>query len=181
MRIHVLNGSIEIVRGDITQQHTDAIINAANNHLWMGGGVAGAIKHRGGEEIEQAAVALGPVEVGDAVITAAGTLQAKHVIHAVVMGQDLHTDKEKIRKATRNALRLAEDKKIASLSFPALGTGVGGFSVFHCASIMISEALEFLSSSKTAHVREIVFVLYDEPAFNAFTEELKLQFSSKRH
>jgi O-acetyl-ADP-ribose deacetylase (regulator of RNase III) len=181
MRIHINKGIIEILHGDITAQHTEAIVNAANNHLWMGGGVAGAIKHAGGPEIEKEAVAQGPIEIGAAVLTAGGTLPAPYVIHAAVMGQDLHTDAEKITKATKNVLHLAEEKKIASMSFPALGTGVGGFSVFHCARILISEAVEFLSSSKTVNVKEIVFVLFYETTFNAITEEVKLQFSSKRH
>ncbi len=181
MRININHSSIEITQGDITEQPTEAIVNAANNHLWMGGGVAGAIKRRGGVEIEHAAVEQGPVEVGEAVITSGEALQAKYVIHAAVMGQDLHTDAAKITTAMRNTLRLAEEKKITSISFPALGTGVGGFSLFHCASIMISEAIQFLSSSRTQNISAITFVLFDRQAFEAFTEELKLQFSSKRH
>ena len=179
MHVTINHNSIEILRGDITDQDADAIVNAANNHFWMGGGVAGAIKRNGGEEIERDAVAQGPVEVGKAVLTSAGKLKAHYVLHAAVMGQDLHTDEQKIRTATRSVLQLAEQKRISSLSFPALGTGVGGFSVFHCARIMLTEAVEFLQ--KSVQVRNIRFVLYDQPAFDAFEQELKLQFSSKRH
>jgi O-acetyl-ADP-ribose deacetylase len=179
MRYSIDHGSIQVVQGDIADQDTEAIVNAANNHFWMGAGVAGAIKRKGGEQIEAEAVAQGPVEVGQAVLTSGGSLRAKHVIHAAVMGQDLHTDAEKIKAATLHSLRLAEASAISSLSFPALGTGVGGFSPHHCARIMMSEALEFLMRSK--HLHEIRFVLYDAPALSAFEEELKLQFSAKRH
>jgi O-acetyl-ADP-ribose deacetylase (regulator of RNase III) len=179
MLYHIDHGSIEVVQGDIADQDTVAIVNAANNHLWMGGGVAGAIKRKGGEEIETEAVAKGPVEVGEAVLTSGGSLAASYVIHAAVMGQDLHTDEKKIKAATKNSLALAEKTGISSLSFPALGTGVGGFSVFHCSRIMITEAIEFLMRS--IHLREIRFVLFDKPALSAFEDELKLQFSAKRH
>jgi len=179
MRYSIDHGSIEVVQGDITDQETDAIVNAANNHLWMGAGVAGAIKRKGGEQIEREAVAQGPVEVGQVVITSGGSLKAQHVIHAAVMGQDLHTTAEFIRAATRNTLRVAEDHHLASLSFPALGTGVGGFSVFHCAKIMLTEAIDFLMQSKS--LRHIRMVLFDKQTFDAFEQELNLQFSSKRH
>lgn len=179
MKYQIDHGSIEVVQGDIAEQDTEAIVNAANNHLWMGAGVAGAIKRKGGEEIEQEAVQQGPVEVGESVLTSAGKLKTKHVIHAAVMGQDLHTDADKIARATRSALQLAEKKNIASISFPALGTGVGGFSIYHCAKIMITEAIGFLMKSKNP--RHIRFVLFDTDTLAAFEEELKLQFSAKRH
>ena len=179
MKIPINKSTLEIMQGDITDQNTVAIVNAANNQLWMGGGVAGAIKRRGGEEIEREAMGQGPVEVGEAVVTSGGKLAAQYVIHAAVMGQDLHTDEKKIKSSTRSALQLAEKKGIASISIPALGTGVGGFSIFHCAKIMIGEAVEFLMTSK--NVIEIRFVLFDKEGYDAFEGELKLQFSAKRH
>jgi len=179
MKYRINNNTIEIVQGDITDETTDAVVNAANNNLWMGGGVAGAIKRKGGDEIEREAMSKGPIEVGEAILTMGGKLKTKYVIHAAVMGQDLHTDAEKIKKATQNALIIAEKNKISSLSFPALGTGVGGFSVFYCAKIMITEAINFLMNSK--NLRTIRFVLFDKQTFEAFEQELKLQFSSKRH
>src|SRR5688572_3706840 len=129
--------TIEIVDGDIAAQTTDAIVNAANNAFWMGSGVAGAIKARGGKSIEDEAMAQGPVEPGECVLTSAGRLAAKHVIHAAVMGQDLETSGALIDKATRNALRLAESRDLASIALPAFGTGVGGFPVAQCARIMV--------------------------------------------
>ncbi|MBI1803730.1 MAG: macro domain-containing protein [Ignavibacteria bacterium] len=179
MNIKVNHNSVEVVQGDIADQDTEAIVNAANNLLWMGAGVAGAIKRKGGELIEREAVDQGPIEIGEVVLTSAGSLKANYVIHAAVMGQDLHTNADYITKATRNVLRLGEEKSIASISFPALGTGVGGFSVFHCAKIMITEAIDFLMKSK--HLRHICFVLFDKQTFDAFEQELKLQLSSKRH
>ncbi|MBI5021228.1 MAG: macro domain-containing protein [Ignavibacteriales bacterium] len=176
---HINKAIIEIVQGDITDQQVDAVVNAANNHFWMGGGVAGAIKRRGGVIIEQEAMKLGPVEIGSAVLTTGGSLKAKHVIHAAVMGQDLHTDEIKIKNSTKSALSLAEQKNFSSISFPALGTGVGGFKIFHCAKIMITEAIEFLI--KAEHLKLVRFVLFDAESFHAFDDELKIQFTTKRH
>ncbi len=157
---------IEVLRGDITEQDVDAIVNAANNHLWMGAGVAGAIVRRGGRVIEADAIRQGPVGVGDAVITGGGRLPAKHVIHAAAMGQDLETDEEKIRKATDSALQLAEERKLKSVALPALGTGVGGFPVGECARIMLGVAHEH--AGRDDAVNEVRFVLFDEAAFEAF-------------
>jgi len=179
MHVLINKGSLEILQGDIAEQDTMAIANAANNHFWMGSGVAGAIKRKAGAEIEREAVAQGPADIGEAVLTSGGSLKAKFVIHAAVMGQDLHTNAEYIQKATGKTFRLAEQSRIESLSVPAFGTGVGGFSVYHCAKIMLSEAIGFLSGSRV--LRHIRFVLYDEETYAAFQEELKMQFSAKRH
>jgi O-acetyl-ADP-ribose deacetylase (regulator of RNase III) len=176
MKIHIGQSEISIVQGDIADQETDAIVNAANNHLWMGAGVAGAIKRKGGVQIEQEAMAQGPVEVGAAVMTSAGSLKAKRVIHAAVMGQDLHTGADLITRATRSSLTLAEQQGLSSLSFPALGTGVGGFSLHHCASLMIGAAIEFLQQAKK--LREVRFVLYDAEAKEIFEQELKHRFTA---
>ncbi len=179
MKVSINNKTLEVIKGDITAQETDAIVNAANNHLWMGAGVAGAIKRVGGEGIEEEAVALGPIDVGAAVMTSGGQLRARHVIHAAVMGQDLHTSAENIRSAARRSLALAEEHRLASISVPALGTGVGGFSVFHCASILIAESVEFLQTAK--NVTRVNLVLFDDETFSAFRDELVMRFSSKRH
>jgi O-acetyl-ADP-ribose deacetylase (regulator of RNase III) len=179
MKIHVGKGEITIVFGDIADQDTDAIVNAANNHLWMGAGVAGAIKRKGGAVIELEAMAKGPISVGTAVMTSAGALKAKRVIHAAVMGQDLRTNADLIQKATRGSLWLAEQEGLGSVSLPALGTGVGGFSVFHCASEMIGVAIEFMI--KATILREVRFVLYDEETKVAFETELKSRFTAHHH
>ncbi len=162
---------IEFFRGDITQIKADALVNAANNHLWMGAGVAGAIKRAGGSQIEAEAVSKGPVAVGEAVVTTAGSLKAKYVIHAAVMGPDLSTDADKIRLATRNSLLRAAELGIESIAFPALGTGVGGFPVAECARIMINEVLAY-PSDKTS-LKKVVFALFDERSYQVFHEEFE--------
>ena len=128
---------LEVVEGDITTLDVDAIVNAANDHLWMGAGVAGAIKRAGGEEIEREAMAKGPIEVGDAVATGAGRLKARYVVHGAVMGQDLRTSGDAIERTTRRCLEVADELGCKSLALPAFGTGVGGFSIEECARIMV--------------------------------------------
>jgi O-acetyl-ADP-ribose deacetylase (regulator of RNase III) len=164
---------IEVYRGDITQFELDALVNAANNRLWMGGGVAGALKRAGGKEIEAEAVKKGPIPIGEAVVTGAGKLKAKYIIHAAVMGQDLKTDAEKIRLATTNSLLRGDELGMKSIAFPALGTGVGGFPLGECARIMISAVRQY--SSRKTGLERVVFVLYDEPAYQAFKQELDMQ------
>jgi len=155
---------IELTEGDIARVHADAIVNAANNHLWMGAGVAGAIKRAGGSEIEAEAVKLGPIEVGEVAVTGAGTLAARHVIHAAVMGQDLIPSADSIRQSTRNALSAADELKLKSIAFPALGTGVGGFALDRCADIMVNEVRRFEANS----LQKVIFVLYGKTAFEVF-------------
>ena len=162
------DSNIEIVQGDITQQDVDAIVNAANNHLWMGAGTAGAIVRAGGREIEDEAIRQGPIDVGEAVVTGSGDLNCKHVIHAAAMGQDLFTSADKIRASTDNALKRAEELRLASVAFPALGTGVGGFDYVNAAEIMLSVCYEH--SGGTHSVRTIRFVLFDQRAFDAFRQ-----------
>jgi len=164
---------IEVYQGDITQLELDALVNAANNRLWMGGGVAGALKRVGGKEIEDEAVKKGPIPVGEAVVTGAGKLKARYIIHAAVMGQDLKTDAEKIRQATRNSLLRGDELGIKSLAFPALGTGVGGFPLDECARIMISEVRQY-SAGETG-LNRVVFALFDQPAGQVFKQELDKQ------
>ena len=177
MKVPVGSGTLEALKGDITDEAVDAVVNAANNHLWMGAGVAGAIKKRGGQQIETEAVAQGPIEVGGAVITSGGSLSAPYVIHAACMGQDLRTDENKVRASTRSSLELAEKKRLKSVAFPAIGTGVGGLDMHQCAKIMLGESLEFLL--KSAHVKTIRFVLFDDAGFRVFDGELRNIFSSR--
>ena len=162
---------LTVILGDITEQATDAIVNAANNHLWMGSGVAGAIKASGGEEIEREAMKLGPIEPGQAVTTTAGRLKARYCIHAAAMGQDLVTSAQLISKATRSSLTEAARLGIDSISFPALGTGVGGFPADACARLMIAAALSH--SHANPRPGSVAFVLRDEPAFRSFADVLK--------
>jgi O-acetyl-ADP-ribose deacetylase (regulator of RNase III) len=159
---------LEIVEGDITALDVDAIANAANDRLWMGAGVAGAIKRAGGEEIEREAVAKGPVEVGDAVATGAGRLRARYVIHGAVMGQDLVTSAELIRRTTRRCLEVADELGCESLALPAFGTGVGGFPLGECTRLMVEVARGYEPRS----LRRVVFALFGRDARDAFSRAL---------
>lgn len=164
--LRVAEPTIEVVRGDIAQVEADAVVNAANDRLWMGAGVAGALKRAGGDEIESEAMAKGPIAVGDAVATSAGRLRARWVIHAAAMGQDLRTDADKIRRATASALRVADDVGARSIAFPALGTGVGGFPVDECAELMIAAVRAHLAAG--SRVERVLFVLRGDDAYRAF-------------
>ena len=139
------------------------IVNAANNKLLMGGGVAGVIREKGGEEIELEAVDKGPIEIGDSVATFAGKLKSQYVIHAATMGMDFKTDEDKIRRSAASALQCADELKIQSVAFPALGCGVGGFPLVGAAKIMTQEVLKYLRNPQ-AHLKEIIFCLYDQKA-----------------
>jgi O-acetyl-ADP-ribose deacetylase len=155
---------LQVVEGDITELDVDAVANAANNELWMGAGVAGAIKRAGGAEIEQEAVAQAPIAVGQAISTGAGNLRAKHVVHAAVMGQDLQTSAELISQATRRTLEVADELGSHSLAMPAFGTGVGGFPIGQCAELMVTEARAF----EPANLERIVFAVFGHDAEQAF-------------
>jgi len=157
---------INIYNGDITEAETEAIVNAANNHLWMGAGVAGAIKRKGGQEIQDEAVALGPIEVGQAVATGAGKLPHKYVIHAAGMGQDLQTDEDKVYRSTLASLNVARELKLKSIAFPAIGTGVGGLSISDCARCMKKAVDEFDADPGT--ISEIHFVIFGEKDTTVF-------------
>jgi O-acetyl-ADP-ribose deacetylase (regulator of RNase III) len=164
---------IKIIQGDITELEADALVNAANNQLWMGGGVAGALKRRGGKIIEAEAVSKGPIPIGEAVITTAGALSAKAVIHTAGMGTDLRTDADKIRNATYNALKRASEANFKSIAFPSIGTGVGGFPVKEAAAIMLNTTIVFLKNNLRTSIKKIIFVLYDRNAHSAFATELE--------
>jgi len=160
--------ALEVVDGDIAALEVDAIANAANDHLWMGVGVAGAIKRAGGDEIEREAVSKGPVPVGSAVATGAGRLQARYVIHGAVMGQDLRTSAELIERTTRSCIALADELGCDSLALPAFGTGVGGFPLDECARIMVAVARD----EEPETLRRLVFAVFGADAAAAFTQAL---------
>jgi O-acetyl-ADP-ribose deacetylase len=159
---------LEVRDGDIAQVEADAIANAANDRLWMGGGVAGALKRVGGDEIEQEAMAIGGIPLGTVVATTAGRLSARWVIHGAVMGQDLRTDADLVQRTTRACLELADELGARSLALPAFGTGVGGFPLVRCASIMVEEARIFAPQS----LERVIFAVYGSEAYEAFSSEL---------
>ncbi len=158
----------KVIQADITQLDCDAIVNAANNRLLMGGGVAGVIRRKGGAIIEDEAVAKGPMAVGGATWTKAGKLPCQYVIHAVTMAMDFKTDSAIIRQATAAALEVAEELKIASIAFPALGCGVGGFPLEEAAQIMKTVSKAHLNSHSSTALRGIIFCLYDKQAYNIY-------------
>ena len=172
MRVRIGKTTFSIERGDITDAEVDAVVNAANSELWMGTGVAGAMKRKGGIVIEEEALRQGPVEIGEAVLTVAGNLPAMHVIHAATMGKDLKTDPEKIAAATRSTLALAEKHRLTSIAFPALGSGVGGVPPEKSADAILSTVLEHLKGGNST-LQKILFVVYQDEAYKAFTESLK--------
>ena len=164
--------TLEVVQGDITACAVDAIVNAANNQLWMGAGVAGAIKRQGGQVIEDEAVRQGPIPVGEAVVTGGGSLPAHYVIHAAAMGQDLLTNADLIRQATIHSLKRATDLGLASIALPALGTGVGGFPVDEAARVMIEATCLMLRTTPQTSLTRIQFVLFTPDALQAFEAAL---------
>jgi O-acetyl-ADP-ribose deacetylase len=156
--------NLEVIECDIAALEVDAVANAANNHLWMGAGVAGALKRAGGGEIEREAVAKGPIPVGDAVATGAGRLPARWVIHGAVMAQDLRTNAELVERTTRSVLRVAEELGAESLALPAFGTGVGGFPIDECARLMV----DAVRAHEPLTLRRVVFAVYGDEARRAF-------------
>ena len=159
---------LEVVEGDITKLDVDAIANAANNELWMGAGVAGAIKRAGGDEIEAEALAKGPIAVGDAVATGAGSLSARWVVHGAVMGQDLRTSTDLVERTTRSCLDVADGLGARSLALPAFGTGVGGLPVEDAARVMVAAARSF----EPATLERVLFAVYGDAAKRAFDAAL---------
>jgi O-acetyl-ADP-ribose deacetylase (regulator of RNase III) len=162
--------TVSVRAGDITEQRVDAVVNAANNCFWMGGGVAGAIKRKAGPEVEAEAMKQGPVEPGDAVVTSAGRLPARYCIHAAVMDQDLATSADFIRRATARSLELAAELGLTNIALPALGTGVGGFPIADAARVMLSAVATHARTS--ALPSEVILVLFDHSAYTTFVHEL---------
>lgn len=177
MEVNIGNAKLTIMQGDITQAGTEAIANSANDKLWMGSGVAGAIKKRGGEEIELEAMKKGPIPIGEVAITGGGELDANYVIHAVVMGQDLKTSEEYVRNATINTLKAADEIPVTSLALPAFGTGVGHFHAEDCSRIMIEEAVNSLL--KTKNLNQVKIVLKDPGIYDIFKQALENKFRRK--
>jgi len=159
-----LDGTIiEAIQGDITTLRVDAITNAANDQLWMGAGVAGAIKDRGGNAIEREAMAKGPIPVGSAIETGAGELPAYYVIHGAVMGQDLRTDIPTVVRTTRSVLELADVLRVSSIALPLMGTGVGGLGLDEVARSMAGEIVRLSREGRCQSMR-VLLVGYDDAA-----------------
>ena len=171
MKIQINNKTLELAEGDITELHTDAIVNAANASLILGAGVAGAIRTKGGPAIQQECDEIGGCPVGGAVITSGGNLKARHVIHAVGPRKGEGDEEEKLRNATLNSLKVANDTGLKSIGFPAISTGIFGFPIARCAEIMLSGTIGYLE--KETGLERVVFCLYGREAFGVFGRVLK--------
>jgi O-acetyl-ADP-ribose deacetylase (regulator of RNase III) len=167
MRMALTLARIELWNGDICELEVDAIVNPANLSLWMATGVGGAIKRAGGDEIEFAAVRQAPVELGESIVTTAGTLAARAVIHAVSLDRVRRTSGPVIDQAVRSAMARARDMDARSIAFPALGTGVGGFPLEEAARVMISAVRDELERSPG--IEHVIFALRGAAAYEAFS------------
>lgn len=154
---------VEFVRGDIAQADVDAVVNAANTELWLGSGVAGAIRHAGGPSIQDECNRIGPIPLGEAVITGGGKLKARYVIHAAGMDLGGGVSAESCARATHNSLLRARQRALKSIAFPAIGTGVGGLDMAECARVMLQVVRE-----NSEGLERVVFVLYDAEALGIF-------------
>jgi O-acetyl-ADP-ribose deacetylase (regulator of RNase III) len=161
-----MKGRIVLREGDITQERVDAIVNAANSALVLGAGVAGAIRAHGGPTIQEECDRLGPIGVGEAVVTSAGALPARCVIHAATMPPGGSASEASVRSAFRRSLELARERGCRSIAVPAIGAGIAGFPLQRCAELLLEEARAHLEGETT--LEEIRFVLYGEPAFRMF-------------
>ena len=168
--LKINKSTIDLTEGDITELSVDAIVNPANAQLILGGGVAGAIKNKGGVSIQQECDIIGPISVGQAVITTAGNLKAKHVIHSVGPMAGEGNEDNKLQNATLNSLKVAEDNNLTSIAFPAISTGIFGYPVDQCAKIMIQTTVDYLKSKDLE--LNVIFCLYDYAAYDVFEQEL---------
>jgi len=157
---------IEILQGDLTEIDCDAIVNAANNDLQLGGGVAGAIRRKGGGRIQDECNEIGTIPVGGAAITTGGDLKARYVIHAASMQLGGQTSAQSLRSATAYSLRIATQKSLKTIAFPAIGTGIAGFPVRECADIMLREVEKHFEGPTS--LEKVYFVLFDEDTLAVF-------------
>ena len=173
-----INGKqLVLVQGDITEMDTDAIVNAANKNLILGAGVAGAIRTKGGATIQEECNRIGGAPVGGAAITTGGDLKASYVIHAVGPRMGEGDEDRKLADATRNSLKLANEKGLASITFPAISTGIFGFPKDRCARIMLTTVAETLKKEATS-LKEVVFCLWGEETLQVFQNEAEELFQS---
>lgn len=161
---------IELWNGDICDLEVDAIVSPASTSLWMSTGVAGELKRIGGDEIEFAAVRQGPVKLGDAIVTPAGKLAAKVVIHAVSLERDRRTSDAAIDHAARNAMARVRELGLTSVAFPALGTGIGGFPMDEAAQVAVRAVRDELATPST--IEHVVFALRGAAAYEAYAHAL---------
>ncbi|MEW6536076.1 MAG: macro domain-containing protein [Candidatus Auribacterota bacterium] len=171
MITQIENTFVELNIGDITESDTDAIVNPANSALQLGGGVAGAIRKKGGPLIQRECDKIGHCEVGHAVITSAGELKARYVIHAVGPRMGEGDEDDKLSDTVLNALKLAEEHCLQSITFPAVSTGIFGYPIDRCASVMLSTVAGYIKNG--TNIRKICICLFDSHAYETFRMELE--------
>ncbi len=163
--------TLRLIQGDITHRDVDAIVNAANSSLQHGGGVAGAIVRKGGQIIQDESNKISPVPVGHAGITGAGRLPAKFVIHAVGPRMGEGDEEKKLKDAVASSLKLASEKKLLTISFPAISSGIFGFPKGGCAKLLVGEAVNFLKKHKESSLAVVEFCIYDDETLDYFKKE----------
>lgn len=161
-----VSSKVILMQGDLTEMDTEAIVNAANNDLQHGGGVAGAIRRKGGPIIQEESDAIGSIPVGTAAITSGGQLKARYVIHAASMELGGRTDAKALRGSTVHSLRIANEKGLKTIAFPAVGTGIAYFPMEQCAEIMLHEVIEHLKRGSS--LEKVYFVLFDAQGLTTF-------------
>jgi O-acetyl-ADP-ribose deacetylase (regulator of RNase III) len=167
----IRNSKLTLVQGDLTELAVDAIVNAANSGLQLGGGVAGAIRTKGGPSIQEECNRIGPIRVGEAVVTGGGNLKAPYVIHAVGPSYGEGDEDEKLRNATLNSLKRASERGMKSIAFPAISTGIFGFPKDRCAHIMLKTVSEFLESQET-NLERVILCLWSGDDIELFEKAL---------
>jgi len=167
----MISDRIVIQKGDLTDFDGDAIVNAANTELILGSGVAGAIREKGGYQIQSECNKTVSIPLGQATITPAGDLKTKYVIHAAGMHLGERVETESLKECTINSLKVADKYKIKTLAFPAIGTGVGGYPLDKCAEVMISVVNDYLQSHES-QIEKVYFILFDDDAFSIFQSRI---------
>jgi O-acetyl-ADP-ribose deacetylase (regulator of RNase III) len=171
MDVKIAGRTLELVEGDITEMATDTIVNAANAQLVLGGGVAGAIRRKGGPQIQAECDKIGGTFVGGAVITTGGRLKARHVIHAVGPQLGEGNEDTKLRNATLNSLKVADENHLKSIAFPAISTGIFGFPIQRCAEIMLTITIEYLRGN--TGIEQVTFCLFGQDSYTIFARQLQ--------
>lgn len=175
MEVNIGYRVLELVEGDITEMDTEAIVNAANSMLIMGGGVAGAIRRKGGLAIQKECLKIGRTPVGGAAITTGGKLKAKYVIHAVGPRMGEGDEDNKLKNATLNSLKLADKHNLKSIAFPAISAGIFGFPIDRCAEIMLRTTIEYLKGE--TGLKRVVFCLFGRESYGVFENQLKREIA----
>ena len=169
----VKNSVLKLIQRDITEINSDVIVNAANVQLILGGGVAGAIRRKGGPTIQEECNEIGGTFVGGAVITTGGNLKAKYVIHAVGPRMGEGDEDSKLTKAVLNSLKLMDGHGLKTIAFPAISTGIFGYPIESCAKIMISTVKKYIAAE--TKIKEVIFCLYTNSDYEVFNKELNLK------